>query len=57
MEKLVCNYCGKIKEEMTFFIGASDGKDWTMHEGTGKVTCPDCHQQGEQEARKVLASL
>lgn len=39
-EKLVCAYCGAEKAEISFFIGASKEPDWTMWEGTGKVSCP-----------------
>ena len=43
---------------MTFLIGAGnpnkinpvDGeRSWCMHEGTGKMTCPDCHAKGETD--------
>jgi len=50
MKKLTCDYCGKEKEEFSFFIGASRTRDWTMHEGTGKVSCPDCYNEAEKEA-------
>ena len=48
-EKLICEYCGKEKEELSFFIGASKEPDWTMIEGTGKITCPDCYNVGVKE--------
>ena len=57
MDKLVCEYCGKEKAEVSFFIGASPEADWCMHEGTGKVSCPDCHPKGVAEAKMVIAGL
>ena len=43
--KTICEYCGKEKDGLAFWIGASpkDNPDWTMVEGTGKVACPDCY--------------
>ena len=57
MEKLICEYCGKEKAEMIFVIGASNEPDWCMHEGTGKVSCPDCYKIAEQEAQTVIGKL
>ena len=57
MEKLVCDYCGKVKDEVTFVIGASIEKDWVMWQGTGKVSCPDCWEKGQAEARAVLDNM
>jgi len=49
-EKLVCEYCGKEKAEVSFVIGASIEKDWVMWEGTGKVSCPECWEKGKRES-------
>lgn len=57
MEKLICEYCGKVKAEMTFVIGASNQSDWCMHEGTGKVSCPDCYAVAQEEAWEVMKKL
>ena len=56
-DKLVCDYCGKVKEEMTFVIGASLEKDWVMWEGTGKVSCPECWEKGKEESAKIMRGL
>jgi len=56
-DKLKCSYCGKIKEKVSFFIGAkleSDVNEWTMHEGTGKMSCPNCFPKGKAEAQLVI---
>jgi hypothetical protein len=47
---LTCQYCGKQREEFMFVIGASITADWCMHEGTGKVSCPDCYEIAQKEA-------
>lgn len=57
MEKLTCEYCGKVKDEVSFFIGASLEPDWCMHEGTGKVSCPDCYAIAQKEAQEVIRKL
>lgn len=51
-EKLICEYCGKVKDEITFTIGACSkpGTDWCMIYGTGKMACPDCYERGTAEA-------
>ena len=54
MKKLECAYCGVTKEEISFMIGASLEPEWTMHEGTGKVSCPDCNDKGYEEANVVM---
>lgn len=54
MKKLKCNYCNKEKEEFSFKIGASLKPDWTMHEGTGKIACPDCHHLGVKEGQEAI---
>ncbi len=59
MEKLICAFCGNEKEEISFYIGASkpEDPDWTMVEGTGKTTCPDCYSQAMEEAREIINKL
>lgn len=53
-----CDYCGKTKEKMSFYIGASLGNDneWTMWEGTGKMSCgdPKCHAKGKAESKQAV---
>ena len=58
-EKLICSYCGKVKNEISFFIGASLKVDWTMWEGTAKVSCDNerCYLNGKEEARKLIDSI
>lgn len=51
MEELKCQYCGKVKGEVSFYIGASIEPDWCMVEGTGKITCPDCYEKAQAEAQ------
>lgn len=51
MSNLKCEYCGKIKKEITFVIGASTKNDWCMHEGTGKMSCPDCYTKASKEGQ------
>ena len=43
MTKTICAYCGKEKEGLSFYIGASREADWCMVEGTGKMCCPACY--------------
>jgi hypothetical protein len=54
LEKLICEYCKKEKQEISFMIGASVEPDWCMHEGTGKVSCPDCYPEASAEAQKAI---
>ncbi len=51
---LTCEYCGKVKEDFTFMIGASKNPEWCMHEGTGKMSCPDCYKTAQEEAQKRI---
>ncbi len=51
MHYLTCDYCGKVKKEVSFFIGASSFPSWTMHEGTGKISCPDCYEIASKEGQ------
>lgn len=55
-DKLVCEYCGKTKDEIVFCIGASKSSDpqWTMVEGTGKMSCPDCYPKAMLEGQKAI---
>lgn len=54
MEKLKCEYCNEIRQDMIFCIGASNEPDWVMNEGTGKVSCPKCYTKGRQEGQKAI---
>ena len=54
MDKLVCAYCGEVKEEVSFFIGASNEPDWVMNEGTGKISCPNCYDKGRAEGQDAI---
>lgn len=54
MTKIKCDYCGKEKKEIGFYIGASLTPDWTMIEGTGKMTCPDCWNTAREDGRKAI---
>lgn len=56
MERLICSYCGKVREKMMFCIGACvpGAKEWTMWEHSGKVSCPDCEEKGRKESNEVL---
>ena len=50
-DSITCEYCGKTKADGGFFIGASKEPDWTMVEGTGKITCPDCYEKAMREGQ------
>ena len=50
----ICEYCGKTKEGLSFYIGASAGPDWCMVEGTGKITCPDCYNKAQAVGQEVI---
>ena len=54
MNKMVCEYCGKEKDEVGFFIGACIEPDWVMVEGTGKIACPDCHGVATREGQEAI---
>ena len=54
MDKMICAYCGKEEEEVSFFIGANIEPDWTMVEGTGKITCPDCFGVAVKEGQEAI---
>ena len=53
-DKTICDYCGKEKEGLSFYIGASNKPDWTMVEGTGKMTCPDCYEKAMTEGQEAI---
>jgi hypothetical protein len=53
----VCEFCGKKKPGLSFFIGATPTPDWCMIEGTGKISCPDCHDRAQAEAHKVIEAF
>jgi len=54
--KIICDFCGKVKNEVIFCIGASSKNDWCMVEGTGKMTCPDCYELAMLEGEAIIES-
>ncbi|MCH7536065.1 MAG: hypothetical protein IH948_10075 [Bacteroidetes bacterium] len=60
-QKITCGYCGQSKMEISFWIGAppknDDDTEWTLHEGTGKYSCPKCRKKGVVEAEAVIDTL
>lgn len=54
MDNLICDYCGQVKSEVSFFIGASREPSWLMVEGTGKITCPECYDKAVQEGSEAI---
>lgn len=50
----ICDYCKKENDTSGFFIGASTEPSWTMHEGTGKLSCPDCYEMAKKEAKQAM---
>ena len=44
--KTICEFCGKEKEGIGFFIGATNIPDWCMIAGSGKIACPECYKKG-----------
>ena len=54
--KMICDYCGKEQEKIMFMIGAAKtmGENWIMHEGTGKISCPEHNEQGTAEGIKAI---
>ena len=52
-----CEFCKAVKEDNTFFIGATNTPDWCMIEGTGKMACPDCYTKASNEGQKVIRSM
>jgi hypothetical protein len=53
---MTCDYCGRKNEKISFMIGASRKAEWTMWEGTGKISCHDlgCWQRGELESKESV---
>lgn len=54
MEIVKCEYCGKEKKDSIFVIGASNKPDWCMHEGTGKMSCPECYEKASKEGQSRI---
>ena len=52
--KMTCAYCGAVREQIMFCIGASKKADWVLQEGTGKVSCPACWERGKEEGREAI---
>lgn len=58
---MVCDYCGKRREQVRFVIGATRSDpleaNWCMNEGTGKVSCDDvrCWAKGRDEGAAAIA--
>jgi hypothetical protein len=50
-DKLTCEYCGAEKNEIAFYIGATNIPDWCMIEGTGKIACPACYKKASAEGQ------
>lgn len=52
-----CDYCGKVNESGTFFIGAKrdEDKGFTMLEGTGQMACDKCYPKALEEAKRAIA--
>jgi len=48
---LTCEYCGAVKNEVVFVIGASKKPEWVMNEGSGKISCPACFEKGKKEGQ------
>ena len=53
-DQLICDYCGAVKKEFSFVIGASTKKDWCMIYGTGKMACPNCYDIAAAEGSKAV---
>ena len=53
----ICEYCGKTKNGIGFFIGASKVPDWCMVEGTGKIACPNCYENAQKEAQDLIRRI
>ena len=56
---LKCDFCGSVKKEVSFFIGAKREADtgWCMVEGTGKMACDKCYPLASKEAQIILNKL
>ena len=53
-DKLTCAYCGAVKQEISFMIGAARKADWCMVYGTGKITCPACYEKAMAEGSAAV---
>ena len=51
---LVCAFCGAVKHEVSFMIGASSKADWCMIYGTGKMSCPSCYTKASAEGSAAV---
>lgn len=51
---LICAYCGAVKAEVSFVIGASRVPDWCMIYGTGKMSCPACYTKASAEGSAAV---
>ena len=54
MNKIICHYCGRVKEEVSFYIGYCPEPDWVMVEGTGWIACPDCCDKAIKEGQERI---
>jgi hypothetical protein len=54
MKILKCDNCGQTRDRVMFVIGASREPDWCMHEGTGRVSCPNCYPLEAERARLAI---
>ena len=54
MDKLICEFCGEVKKEFSFYIGATKEPDWCMIEGTGKIACPKCYERASKEGQEAI---
>lgn len=52
--KMTCDYCGKVRDQIIFCIGASKKADWVLHQGSGKVSCPECWEIGRKEGEEII---
>lgn len=54
-KQAICEYCGAVKEDLSFVIGASIKADWTLNIGTGKMSCPkpECIAKAEAEKQAL----
>ena len=50
----ICEYCGKVKEGISFVIGASREPAWTMIEGTGAMCCPECWERARMDGQEAV---
>ena len=53
-KQTICEYCGAVKDGISFMIGASLTPDWMMVEGTGAMCCPDCWEVARAEGAAAV---